>query len=62
MTAVAEAQQPGVEAVSSPQSAVVGIIAGEGAHQSFRTIAIGRVAGEEKEPRQNTDHHAVARG
>ncbi|MBV8862586.1 MAG: type VII secretion integral membrane protein EccD, partial [Mycobacterium sp.] len=31
MTAVAEAQQPGVEAVSSPQSAVVGIIAGDGA-------------------------------
>ena len=31
MTAVAEAQQPGSEAVSSPQSAVVGIIAGEGA-------------------------------
>jgi type VII secretion integral membrane protein EccD len=30
MTAVAEAQQPGSEAVSSPQSAVVGIIAGEG--------------------------------
>ncbi len=31
MTAVAEAQQPGSEAISSPQSAVVGIIAGEGA-------------------------------
>jgi type VII secretion integral membrane protein EccD len=31
MTAVAEALQPGTEAVSSPQSAVVGIIAGDGA-------------------------------
>ena len=31
MTAVAEALQPGAEAVSAPQSAVVGIIAGEGA-------------------------------
>ena len=31
VAAVAEAQQPGAEAVSSPQSAVVGIIAGEGA-------------------------------
>jgi type VII secretion integral membrane protein EccD len=31
MTAVAEAPQPGAEAVSSPQSVVVGIIAGEGA-------------------------------
>src|ERR1700755_738884 len=31
MTAVAEAQQPGTEALSSPQSAVIGIIAGEGA-------------------------------
>src|SRR5271166_4803741 len=30
MTAVAEAQQPGTEAVASPQSAVIGIIAGEG--------------------------------
>src|SRR5437588_12223197 len=30
MTAVAEAPQPGTEAVSSPQSAVIGIIAGEG--------------------------------
>ncbi|UQX09920.1 type VII secretion integral membrane protein EccD [Candidatus Mycobacterium methanotrophicum] len=31
MTAVAEAPQPGTEAVSSPQSVVLGIIAGEGA-------------------------------
>ena len=31
MTAVAEASQPGSEAISSPQSAVVGIIAGDGA-------------------------------
>ena len=31
MTAVAEAQQPGTEAIASPQSAVIGIIAGEGA-------------------------------
>jgi type VII secretion integral membrane protein EccD len=31
MTAVAEATQPGSEALSSPQSAVIGIIAGEGA-------------------------------
>ena len=31
MTAVAEAPQPGAEAVSTPQSAVIGIIAGEGA-------------------------------
>src|ERR1700737_5451527 len=31
MTAVVEAPQPGGEAVSSPQSVVVGIIAGEGA-------------------------------
>src|SRR6202048_5565355 len=31
MTAVAEAPQPGAEAVTSPQSVVVGIIAGEGA-------------------------------
>jgi type VII secretion integral membrane protein EccD len=31
MTAVAEAPQPGLEAVSSPQAVVVGIIAGEGA-------------------------------
>jgi type VII secretion integral membrane protein EccD len=31
MTAVAEVTQPGSEAISSPQSAVVGIIAGEGA-------------------------------
>ena len=30
MTQVAEAPQPGAEAVSSPQSAVIGIIAGEG--------------------------------
>jgi type VII secretion integral membrane protein EccD len=30
MTAVAEAPQPGAEAVSSPQSAVIGIIAGDG--------------------------------
>src|SRR6201996_3603740 len=30
MTAVAEAQQPGTEAIASPQSAVIGIIAGEG--------------------------------
>jgi len=30
MTAVAEQPQPGSEAVSSPQSVVVGIIAGEG--------------------------------
>ena len=32
MTAIAEAQapQPGTEAISSPQSAVIGIIAGEG--------------------------------
>ncbi len=30
MTAVAEAPQPGTEALSSPQSAVIGIIAGEG--------------------------------
>src|ERR1700742_1504467 len=30
MTAVAEATQPGTEALSSPQSAVIGIIAGEG--------------------------------
>jgi type VII secretion integral membrane protein EccD len=30
MTAVAEAPQPGTESVTSPQSAVVGIIAGEG--------------------------------
>jgi type VII secretion integral membrane protein EccD len=30
MTAVAEAQQPGTEALASPQSAVIGIIAGEG--------------------------------
>ncbi len=30
MTAVAEAPQPGTEAVSTPQSAVIGIIAGEG--------------------------------
>ena len=30
MTAVAEAPQPGTEAVSSPQSAVIGIIAGDG--------------------------------
>jgi ESX secretion system protein EccD len=30
MTAVAEASQPGAELVSSPQSAVIGIIAGEG--------------------------------
>src|ERR1700758_370063 len=31
MTAVAEASQPGSEAISSPQAAVVGIIAGDGA-------------------------------
>jgi type VII secretion integral membrane protein EccD len=31
MTAVAEAPQPGAEAVASPQSAVIGIIAGDGA-------------------------------
>src|SRR6202050_194551 len=30
LTAVTEAQQPGTEAVASPQSAVIGIIAGEG--------------------------------
>ncbi|HZC89770.1 MAG TPA: type VII secretion integral membrane protein EccD [Mycobacterium sp.] len=30
MTAVAEVQQPGTEAVASPQSAVIGIIAGDG--------------------------------
>lgn len=30
MTAVAEALQPGTEALASPQSAVIGIIAGEG--------------------------------
>ena len=30
MTAVAEAPQPGTEALASPQSAVIGIIAGEG--------------------------------
>jgi len=44
MTAVAEAQQPGTEALASPQSAVIGIIAGEGVQIGVLLDAIAPVS------------------